>query len=208
MPSSAAGLTLVGGVLALDFANSASGRGTAFAQEHIHSIDDLVAWGSHAGCLGPAAAMQSALASAADPLATEVLRRALRLREAIFGIGSAIANGCEPAANDLDIIRLAVRDAMASGALKRRSHGGYGLDFGDAPPAAAVIGPVALSALDMLETADFARIKQCPGRTPNNDCQWLFLDVSKNNSRRWCDMATCGNRTKSHRHRARKQAPA
>jgi predicted RNA-binding Zn ribbon-like protein len=207
MPSSAGDLSLIGGVLALDFANSASGRGTASAQEHIHSLDDLVAWGTHAGCLGPATATRSALATAANPLATELLRRALRLREAIFAIGSAIAHGREPATNDLDIARLAVRDAMASGALKPR-YGGYGLDFGDAPPAAAVIGPVALSALDMLETADFTRIKQCPGMTPDNDCQWLFLDVSKNNSRRWCDMATCGNRTKSHRHRARKQGPA
>jgi predicted RNA-binding Zn ribbon-like protein len=207
MASSAAGLSLVGGLLALDFANSASGRGTASAREHIHSIDDLVAWGAHAGCLAPATATLSPPA-AADPLAAELLRRALRLREAIFGIGSAIANDRDPAVDDLDIVRLAVRDAMASGALTRHGGGGYGLDFGDAPPAAAVIGPVALSALDMLETADFARLKQCPGRTPDNDCQWLFLDVSKNNSRRWCDMATCGNRTKSHRHRARKQAPA
>jgi predicted RNA-binding Zn ribbon-like protein len=95
---------------------------------------------------------------------------------------------------------------MGSGELKPQPGGGYRLDFAAAPPEAAITGPLALSALDFLATADFSRVKQCPGHGPGNDCQWLFLDVSKNNSRRWCDMATCGNRSKSKRHRSRREA--
>jgi predicted RNA-binding Zn ribbon-like protein len=39
----------------------------------------------------------------------------------------------------------------------------------------------------------------CDGET----CYWLFYDVSRTGRRRWCDMATCGNRAKAARHRAR-----
>ncbi|TAL94280.1 MAG: hypothetical protein EPN73_18145 [Paraburkholderia sp.] len=31
-------------------------------------------------------------------------------------------------------------------------------------------------------------------------CSWLFLDLSRSRSRRWCSMATCGNRAKAQRH--------
>jgi predicted RNA-binding Zn ribbon-like protein len=36
-------------------------------------------------------------------------------------------------------------------------------------------------------------------------CRWLFLDTSKNHTRRWCDMKTCGNRMKARRFQARSQ---
>lgn len=206
--SSAADLSLVAGVLALDFANTASGRGTSAHREHLHTVADVIAWGAHAGCLGRTAMERlpaGAVGSADAPSDTEALRGAIQLREAIFGLGTAIAGGRDPAPENLDVVRQATRDALAAGRLQRGEDGGYVLDFADAAPVAAVAGAVALSALDMLRTADFARIKQCPGRAPDNDCQWLFLDTSKNNARRWCDMATCGNRMKSRRHRARRQ---
>lgn len=40
------------------------------------------------------------------------------------------------------------------------------------------------------------RIKECP----YPQCGRLFLDQSKNRSRRWCEMSMCGNRTKARRH--------
>jgi predicted RNA-binding Zn ribbon-like protein len=39
----------------------------------------------------------------------------------------------------------------------------------------------------------------------NDECQWAFYDSSRTNRRVWCDMATCGNRAKAARHRARKK---
>jgi len=38
-----------------------------------------------------------------------------------------------------------------------------------------------------------------------DDCAWVFLDTSKNHSRRWCDMKACGNRAKARRFNARQQ---
>jgi predicted RNA-binding Zn ribbon-like protein len=61
---------------------------------------------------------------------------------------------------------------------------------------------LAQEASDLLVSSDADLIKDCGDPT----CRWLFLDVSKNHTRRWCDMKTCGNRMKARRHHARAQA--
>ena len=48
------------------------------------------------------------------------------------------------------------------------------------------------------------RVKACRG----NDCRWVFIDGSRNTSRRWCDMANCGNRAKIATFRARHRTTA
>lgn len=53
----------------------------------------------------------------------------------------------------------------------------------------------AASYLDLLQRAP-GRIRACG----NPDCILFFFDDSKNGTRRWCSMATCGNRLKARRH--------
>jgi predicted RNA-binding Zn ribbon-like protein len=60
---------------------------------------------------------------------------------------------------------------------------------------------LAQAAGDLLVSTDAEHIKDCGDPT----CRWLFLDLSKNHTRRWCDMKTCGNRMKARRHHARFQ---
>jgi predicted RNA-binding Zn ribbon-like protein len=62
-----------------------------------------------------------------------------------------------------------------------------------------MLPPVIRSALDVLTSADAARVRVCAERT----CSWLFLDETKNGARRWCDMKICGNRNKARRFRRR-----
>jgi len=61
---------------------------------------------------------------------------------------------------------------------------------------------LAQAASDLLVSIDAELIKDCGDST----CRWLFLDVSKNHTRRWCDMKTCGNRMKARRFQARRAA--
>jgi predicted RNA-binding Zn ribbon-like protein len=68
-----------------------------------------------------------------------------------------------------------------------------------------VLWPVAWSAAELLTQGPLERIRECPGQ---DTCGWLFLDLSKNASRRWCDMRVCGNRAKARRHYERALAPA
>jgi predicted RNA-binding Zn ribbon-like protein len=63
---------------------------------------------------------------------------------------------------------------------------------------------VARSAADLLMSADLTRVRKCA----SEKCDWLFLDASRNRSRRWCDMAVCGNRAKARRNYARRRDTA
>ncbi len=60
--------------------------------------------------------------------------------------------------------------------------------------------PVAQSAVTLLTAEDLTRVKMCAS---TDDCGWLFLDTTRNRSRQWCDIATCGNRARARRHYAR-----
>lgn len=59
---------------------------------------------------------------------------------------------------------------------------------------------LALAGVELLISEDLDRVRSCE----NADCRWLFLDNSKNHSRRWCEMKVCGNRMKSRRFKARR----
>jgi predicted RNA-binding Zn ribbon-like protein len=190
-PSRAGSVSLVGGVLALDFANTAGGRGTGATIEHLQAPHHLVEWAAHAGAIPADAAAR--LHGAVGP---DLLREALALRETIHRIGAMISQGGSPDAADLAFLKDRAQHAL-SGARLAPSGVGYAFDFSRAPAATALLGPVAWSAIELLAIGEFIRLKQCPG----HDCGWLFYDRSKNNSRRWCDMAVCGNRSKAKRHR-------
>lgn len=62
---------------------------------------------------------------------------------------------------------------------------------------ATAIQVTAVAALDLLQTADLHRLKTCPPE--HGGCGWVFLDTSKNGSRRWCSMDDCGTHAKSRR---------
>lgn len=61
---------------------------------------------------------------------------------------------------------------------------------------------LALSALELLQSPQIAYVRQCDGE----GCGWLFLDTTRNHSRRWCSSADCGNRHRVKRHYARRRA--
>lgn len=67
-----------------------------------------------------------------------------------------------------------------------------------------LLWPVIQSAGDLMISNEVNRTRECEDDT----CEWLFIDRSKNHSRRWCDMSDCGNRAKARRHYARKLATA
>jgi predicted RNA-binding Zn ribbon-like protein len=58
---------------------------------------------------------------------------------------------------------------------------------------------IALAAIELLRSPDVLRVRQCAG----DGCGWLFLDHSRNQSRRWCSSSDCGNRHRVKNHDAR-----
>jgi predicted RNA-binding Zn ribbon-like protein len=63
---------------------------------------------------------------------------------------------------------------------------------------------LALHALDLLQTMPAERLRRCD----DDGCGWLFLDTTRNHSRRWCSSGDCGNRDRARRHYARKRTTA
>lgn len=198
--SRAASLPLVGGVLALDFVNTASGRESVGFRENLQSAADLVAWARHAAVLDGPAAMRLQRRCEDEPsFARRLLAEALRLRDAIYCLDAALAQNRGPAQDDVDMIAATHAACLGRGRLTTQD-GGFGWTWTvESAPLEAILGPIAASAMAVITAADRARLKQCQG----HHCGWLFLDTTKSNNRRWCEMEVCGNRAKQKRRRGR-----
>lgn len=191
---------LVGGELCLDFTNTASRRGTETPEDRLGDYDDLVTWAERVQLLRPGDAdrlRREARQRTGD--AIRVVARARALRERIYRVFSAAAAGEEAAPDDLR----ALSDAVSAAARHRslaESDGGFAWKWVESEePLEDVLWPIAQSAADLLTSDALDRVKECH----NQRCTWLFVDQSRNRSRRWCDMKDCGNRAKARRHYAR-----
>lgn len=201
--SRAGSLTLIGGELALDFANTCSGRGWPTHEEHLHRPQNVAEWAAHARVLPPEDGRWLAECVEKDQaLGARLLAEALALREDVYLLGAAIAAGAAAPPERIENLTHAHARALACGRLAP-----FGKNFlwSWAPretPVEAVLGPISLSALTLLQQADLTRVKQCQGEK----CGWLFFDATKNKSRRWCEMEVCGNRAKQKRFGERTRA--
>jgi predicted RNA-binding Zn ribbon-like protein len=198
---------LRGGVVCLDFVNTVGSRLTDRPREYLRSYEDLLGWARQAGLLAPEETeglfRQAALDSEG---ARETLSRALDLREAIDRVISRAIAGEAQDESDLSALNRELSNALshlhvmpADGAYgwvwdRSEDNGGVVLD--------RPLWPVAQSAAELLTSPKLGRVKVCAG----DGCGWMFLDESRNNSRRWCDSRDCGNRERVRRHLARKRA--
>ena len=161
--------------------------------------------GQQVGLLTPAEAGRLLLAAALRPAdAAATLAQAIDLREAIYRIFSAIAAGRTPAPADLALLNGWFAHGL--GQLQVTQKGGsFGWQWhGVAAALEGLLWPVAHSAAELLISDELDRVKEC---ADERGCGWLFLDTSRNRSRRWCSMESCGNLAKVRRHR-RKQVDA
>lgn len=196
---------MIGGRLCLNFSNTVSSRTKTAYREYLATYDDLVAWGLHVGLLADDEAEVLLYSAARHPdLATAVLERAITLREAIYQIFWAIADHREPEEADLAGLNAALHRALARLEVRLAAEGFEWAWVTDEDSLDRMLWPVARSAADLLASGDFERVKKCAGET----CDWLFLDSSKNRSRRWCMMGVCGSRAKSRRYYRRKKQAA
>jgi predicted RNA-binding Zn ribbon-like protein len=183
--------------LCLDYTHTVSWRGSAEPIERLKDIDDLLKWIERNAGMEPEALRRLKRWSRDNPEeAQELLSDAVATRETIYRILSAIAE--DKPVPDKDFARLtkAIAETPPRNALVR-SDDRYGWRIAEMRPIAAhLLAPVLWSAGDLILAAERRRIRRCA----NEECLWLFLDESKSGTRRWCDMASCGNRAKARRH--------
>jgi len=165
--------------LCLDFVNTRYYRGQAAPTETLNGPADLAAW-----------------AKAAKPPIVREFEAALALREMIYRLFNAHAEGKPAASRDLDALNQELAGAPARTTLKR-GRDGYSWDLeAKSGTALALLAPVLWSAGDLLAGPRLDRVRRCA----NPECGWLFLDDSRAGKRRWCSMSACGNRAKARRH--------
>jgi predicted RNA-binding Zn ribbon-like protein len=179
-------LELVGGDIALDLANTVNGlRDGVLDQDFLTTPEELAAWAVHAG-----------VAETPPPVDAHVLAQVRELRDAVYAVFRAVAEQREPEPAALAAL-LAFHAAAVARARLVSAGGGFALAWDG-----ELLGPLAVAAVDLLRNGPLDRLKLCDG------CPWLFLDTSRNHSRRWCSMNECGGRLKMRRYRARRRATA
>lgn len=191
---------LSAGALCLDFANTLDARRDPVPREDLASYQDLVEFARQSGAVSPETAERLAELGEQRPIdARAALAKAIALRETIFRIMEAVAAERDPDADDLAALNAALSEALPYG---RVVPAGEGFDWRwqELPGALdQMLWPVAHSAMELLTGGDLGRLRECAA----DDCGWLFIDTTRNHSRIWCDMKTCGNRAKVARYRER-----
>lgn len=188
----------LGGHPALDFANTVAWRLRPDPTEGLPDYPTLLRWARLAGLVETEDAERIAAAAAADPAAAEAARqRATALREAIDAIFVAVAGGDDPPVAALDELSRTAAEAAGRMRLLRTGDGfAWGWPDADAVSLDRPALEVSWKAARLLLSQDRERVRRCGG----DGCGWMFLDQSRNRSRRWCDMAICGNRARVKAH--------
>lgn len=192
--------------VALDFVNTLDDRYSAGGPlEKLTSFGRLLAFVEQTGILSQAESRHLA-GTVHGEAAQRALGRAVELREALFGLFMAAIEGSSPSAEALGVLNRHLHEPDRACVVGwDGSHDGSPYVWrtnASAVDTETLLRRIAQHAADLLISADLlARVKECGAAS----CRWMFLDRSRNHSRRWCDMKTCGNRTKARRFHARRQ---
>lgn len=198
-------MPLDGGHLALDFANTVGGLRDdppSPGDEYLETYEDLATWSARLGLISQREAGSLKAASKRNPRgARRALAQAKELRELIDPIFRALADGGQPSEELLERLRDADRAALAEAQLVPA---GRAMRWSWPAPRALTdpLRPIVHAAVELLTEGPLDRVKTC------GNCRWLFLDQSRNHSRRWCSMEECGIQMKHARFVERRRSRA
>lgn len=190
----------VGGHPCLDFVNTVGGLRGGVATELLADGDALIRWSEAARLIRQNEGRRLRRAARANPRQARVaLSRAIRLREALYALLRPGRAWAGERARPLKCVNQELIVAQTRRRIAKRG-AGFSQEWSDVDAGlSGLLGPIVRAAAELLTSDHGRRIRECAGET----CGWLFLDVSRNGRRRWCDMRVCGNRAKVRRHRAR-----
>ena len=182
----------------LDFLNTAELDGIGRPVEHLATFADATAWlVEHDLLYAEESAPLDRLGTARqEHLLGHVRAARSALREVVESLVVArpAAASAIAAVNELLRARTVVELALADGVLVTRNrHVGDALEDG--------LARLADPLVESITTGETGRLRICA----NDGCRWVFEDTCRTGRRRWCSMASCGNRAKAARHRARRR---
>lgn len=197
-----AAFALRGGHLALDFANTVGWHAREEQDEYLTSYVRVLDWARQTGVLTPAQGDRLLVATNAHPaMANNALLATVAVREAIYHLFSALAAGRSLPDDALATLNATLIAALVHLRLAVSATGPTWTWADDGEAFDRPLWPVVRAASELLTSPDRARVRECAG----TGCGWLFLDTSRNGTRRWCDTRDCGNRERVRRHYARQK---
>ena len=192
---------LLAGNPALDLVNTMDSRFSANGPEDLlPTYADLLRLAAQSRLLTAEQARKLAR-TVSDKDARRVLASAVELREALAAVLYAWMDGGKPPAAQVETLERHFQAAALHRRLRLAESQLVWSWSGLEQEAEIPLWKLAEAASDLLVTSEAERVRECGDPT----CRWLFLDISKNHTRRWCNMKTCGNRMKARRHHARQQ---
>jgi predicted RNA-binding Zn ribbon-like protein len=191
---------LVAGHSAVDLVNTLDWRfRESGAEELLNTYEDLLRFTEQTGLLSQRQA--KALRRTEGPAASRALQQARDLRESAAQVFYAMVDRVEPPVEGVLRLDRYMHTAQANRTL-RWTPSGVKLVWAEETDPALPVWLLGQAAADALTSASAGNLRACADAT----CRWLFLDMSKNHMRRWCDMKICGNRTKARRFREQRSA--
>jgi predicted RNA-binding Zn ribbon-like protein len=187
----------IAGAICLDFDNNIHDSHAEDKQEELHAVSDLLLWAAEAGLLSSADHRRLAAHYERKPhAAAAALAKAIAVRDLLVLVFADIANSRSVSSQRLSALNSALE--QAPGLLRVHKHSDrIEREWTSAADGLRkVLFTVLASAAELLASDRLGRIRECGSA----DCTWLFVDQSRNRSRRWCDMTACGNRMKARRH--------
>lgn len=136
-----------------------------------------------------------------DSCSYDELENAQELREAIHVVATAAAKGRELSSSHIEVVNRFSVKGEASATLKTDGTRRWKLR---SPSVADALSVIAADAIDVVSGERDGKVALCASKT----CQAAFFDTSRNRTRRWCDMNSCGNREKKARFLANKRVKA
>jgi len=191
------------GALCLDFANTVDWHASDHPHDLLRDYADLLSWAEAAAIVSPDhAGHLRNMAQKQQQSAQDSLSYAKKLREAIYRLFVAVSEQQAILTEDLALLNESLSESLSHLQVVPTS-GGF--DWGWSESSLGfdqILWPVARSAGELLISPELDRVRQC---ADDRGCGYLFVDTSRNRSRRWCSMESCGNRAKAHRHYQRRQ---
>jgi len=182
----------IGGALCLDFVNTVTWLAPGVLEnERFRTSADVGDWAQAAGIASDAQAVESTHELRAD------LHRVL----------THVARGTTPDAGEVDRLNEWIRLAIAHTRLDASDPGkswtwAPDTETAEAHPSRFPLALIVHSAVELLRSPQLSLLRLCA----NERCGWLFLDRSRKQNRRWCEMRECGARAKARRYRIRRRS--
>jgi predicted RNA-binding Zn ribbon-like protein len=193
---------LIAGHPALDLVNTLDWRfRESGTEELLAGFDDLLRFAAQSELM-TAKQIRQIVRTTSESAAAGTLVACRELREAAAEVLYAAVDERTPAAAQLKTLESLFKDG--------RNHQRLGWSVPrlrwewplSESSAELILWDLSLSTTRLLVSDDMHRLRACE----KPDCRWLFLDTSKNHTRRWCDMRLCGNRMKARRFKATHKA--